>query len=488
MRYARRVIESYVDLTYRGVSLGRRIKLTQVRPSSGYLELPAPMPVGTHVAVATDDGVTFDATVTWVHEQVAGSERVPGMVVAPELAVEAAASWWRARVALADEDPTKLRRTRPVTARPRPQSRSTPPAQKTVTDRMPAVIADLEARVTAAARVEPPAQATPAGTTAGAVPWVSAGALAASGDAIVSAAPVASGGPAGHAVAAESDASRESAAPASAAPASETPATEAPESDLPAESDMLTTRAMAAASEPAEASDVLATRAMAAAGEPPAESDMLATRAMAAASEPPEASNMPAESDMPAESAAPTAPTEGDTLVAGDTLAMAAAPPAADAPAATDTLDDPRLEPPVTLSDLEPVMRRTGEHEVVDDGKHTMIMDSVDPAAIGLEAGASGEIALSRAGDLGEPLAIGGAAGASDPADPADSTSSDDDAIAASATDPGLGIVQDMTPPEAATGDDAGPGRDGEAGEPGSPGDGDKPPPRRGWFRRRTKR
>ena len=45
----RLVSESFVDLTYRGLPLGRRIKLTQVRPSSGYLELAAPMPVGTAI-------------------------------------------------------------------------------------------------------------------------------------------------------------------------------------------------------------------------------------------------------------------------------------------------------------------------------------------------------------------------------------------------------------------------------------------------------
>jgi len=54
------VNESFVDLTYRGLSLGRRIKLTQVRPSSGYLELPSPMPVGTLVAISTDDGSPWE--------------------------------------------------------------------------------------------------------------------------------------------------------------------------------------------------------------------------------------------------------------------------------------------------------------------------------------------------------------------------------------------------------------------------------------------
>jgi hypothetical protein len=98
------VIESFVDLTYRGLSLGRRIRLSQVRPSSGALELSAPMPVGTQIAIATDDGVSFDATVTWIHEQVGGSDRPPGMTVAPALTAALAAAWWSARVVLPDDE------------------------------------------------------------------------------------------------------------------------------------------------------------------------------------------------------------------------------------------------------------------------------------------------------------------------------------------------------------------------------------------------
>jgi hypothetical protein len=151
------VIESFVDLTYRGLSLGRRIKLGQVRPSSGYLELATPMPVGTHVAITSDDGVTIEATVTWVYEQVAGSDRTPGMIVSPALAAEPAAAWWKARVTLPDDDAPRARapRPRPVTVRPRPKTLSAPP-EVTVVDTVPAIIADLDARVAAAAGLPPP--------------------------------------------------------------------------------------------------------------------------------------------------------------------------------------------------------------------------------------------------------------------------------------------------------------------------------------------
>ena len=116
------MIESFVDLTYRGLSLGRRVKLSQVRPSTGYLETPAPMPVGTPILIATDEGVTLEATVTAIHEQTAGSDKAPGMTVAPKLAGEAPESWWRARVAYPDEvkaAPVVSRTSSKVTVRPR---------------------------------------------------------------------------------------------------------------------------------------------------------------------------------------------------------------------------------------------------------------------------------------------------------------------------------------------------------------------------------
>lgn len=142
------MIESFVDLTYRGLSLGRRIKLTQVRPSSGTLELATPMPVGTQVAIATDDGVTFEATVRWVNEQIAGTDRTPGMVVVPVLVADPAAAWWKARVALPDEDKPKPRpsRNRPVTVRPRSHTQPGPPPAEAIAEairgEVPMVITD----------------------------------------------------------------------------------------------------------------------------------------------------------------------------------------------------------------------------------------------------------------------------------------------------------------------------------------------------------
>jgi hypothetical protein len=113
---------------YRSLSLGRRIKLTQVRPSTGYLEHPTPMPVGTAVAISTDDGIVFDAIVTQIHEQVGGSETAPGMMIKPALVDDRRTAWWRERVTLPELEVAKRpERTRPVTVRPRSHTIPTPP-------------------------------------------------------------------------------------------------------------------------------------------------------------------------------------------------------------------------------------------------------------------------------------------------------------------------------------------------------------------------
>ncbi len=123
----RAMSESFVDLTYRGLALGRRVRLTQVRPTAGYLELPTPMPVGTTIAIVTDDGLALDAKVLAIHEQVGAAPvasgpvaaptasppvRIPGMLVAPVLAHDVAQTWWAARVSLPDLEPTPVTPTR----------------------------------------------------------------------------------------------------------------------------------------------------------------------------------------------------------------------------------------------------------------------------------------------------------------------------------------------------------------------------------------
>ena len=152
------MLESLIDLTYRGIPLGRGIKLTQVRPTTGYVELASPMPVGSEISITTDDGVACGATVSWVHELVAGSDHVPGMIVTPRLAGDAAA-WWQARTHLPADDLARpaLPRNRPVTVRPRSHTQPMQGVQG-APQTMPAILADLNARVAGTAvdpRIDP---------------------------------------------------------------------------------------------------------------------------------------------------------------------------------------------------------------------------------------------------------------------------------------------------------------------------------------------
>lgn len=242
VRYDARVTESFVDLSYRGLSLGRRIKLSQVRPTTGYLEHPTPMPVGTPVAITTDDGLVIDATVAVVHEQVGGSDRAPGMLVKPTLG-DAAATWWQARVTLPEEEqPAPAGRTKPITVRPRTHTIPEPARVEAV----PEPVSDRTTQATG------------------------------------------------------------------------------PELDRPPPADHVTTQPIA----------VVASELPAGAGKK--------TTVMAAVDQ--------------------------------ELLAQL-------------TKEDPAA--------LETLVRRTGEHAVVDDGQRTMIMDAIDPAALGLEASASGSMAAA---------------------------------------------------------------------------------------------
>lgn len=81
---------------YRGLPLGNRVRLTDAMVDGGFLELVAPMPVGTTLTLATTEGVAFEVTVTEVREH-----GTPGMVVRPVVS-PAAEAWWGAHVGSVD--------------------------------------------------------------------------------------------------------------------------------------------------------------------------------------------------------------------------------------------------------------------------------------------------------------------------------------------------------------------------------------------------
>jgi hypothetical protein len=402
------VIESFVDLTYRGVSLGRRIKLSQVRPTSGYLEIPAPMPVGTQIAIATDDGVTFDATVTWVYEQVAGADRVPGMIVTPRLAADHAAAWWTSRVALPDEDLRRVTRTRPVTA-PRPRSHSKPvpppipstsstPTGDPMSERAP-ILADLAARVTAAAGLASPAASVPS-------------------------------------------------APTLAAP---TRPTTLPGVSMPMiMTTPISSAAMAAATPPSGASH----------GE-----GELPTVVMPALDQQRLERRSREDQDDVGERAALERRSREDQDDVGERAALERR--------SREDQDDARERAALELQsrtfDPEPVMRRTGEHDVVDDGYQTVIMASVDPAAIGLDVDAVSDTAVTGQLPAASDAALSSASGEID---------------AATTTKLAAAAPADLSD----TVDDSAASAPGDRPGPDGPDSPDGKPPRRGWFRRRTKR
>ncbi len=109
-------MESFVDVTYHGLEVARRAKLIEVAPDAGTVEVAAPMPVGTQLVLAIEGGISIHAVVGGVHEQVAGSDRAPGMRVKPALDSDAASRWWAERVTVASAVVTPTRPPLEMTA------------------------------------------------------------------------------------------------------------------------------------------------------------------------------------------------------------------------------------------------------------------------------------------------------------------------------------------------------------------------------------
>jgi hypothetical protein len=152
--------EVFVDVTYRGLELGRRLKLREVGPSTAYLEHGTPMPVGAEVLLATDEGLSIAVTVVRVHEQVAGAEMPPGMRVQASGLDGAAAGWWRDLVSREDPQIPELevapmRRPKPLEPPPMPRP---PPA---IDDAPPAEEVEPAAASGEPAPADPPTEKMP---------------------------------------------------------------------------------------------------------------------------------------------------------------------------------------------------------------------------------------------------------------------------------------------------------------------------------------
>ncbi len=134
--------DAFVDVTYRGLEVGRRLRIRAFSSEAAYVEAPLPMPVGTPIELAIDNGMRIAAVVARVHEQVGGSDKPPGMRVRPTLD-DAARTWWEDAVA---SWPEGVPSTDEVT---RPMRVSTPPPMGA-----PRTIAAAETRPQAGAMTE----------------------------------------------------------------------------------------------------------------------------------------------------------------------------------------------------------------------------------------------------------------------------------------------------------------------------------------------
>jgi len=95
--------EQFVNVSYRGIDVGKSLRMAEFGPSTAYLQVTTPMPVGTQIDIETDGGLRMTARVLRVQEQVAGAEHAPGMRIGVGDVSGDAKAWWQALVD--SEDP-----------------------------------------------------------------------------------------------------------------------------------------------------------------------------------------------------------------------------------------------------------------------------------------------------------------------------------------------------------------------------------------------
>ena len=79
-----------VDVFYCGLPVGTQLSMKNVGPTSAFLELPNPMPVGTIIDIAREGHNELPARVMRVQEQVKGVDHAPGM----HIRLDSAPTWW----------------------------------------------------------------------------------------------------------------------------------------------------------------------------------------------------------------------------------------------------------------------------------------------------------------------------------------------------------------------------------------------------------
>lgn len=121
--------EQLVDVTYRGLDVGRGLRLSQVGPGSAHLACDAPLPVGTALVLAVADGIRIPARVLRVHES---ADALPvGMRIGVVALEDEAKSWWDRMVTADDLVIPEPARTRAAEGEPEAQVLADEPATAT---------------------------------------------------------------------------------------------------------------------------------------------------------------------------------------------------------------------------------------------------------------------------------------------------------------------------------------------------------------------
>lgn len=118
--------EQLVDVSYRGLSVGTSVALRDFGPTTAYLEVDDPMPVGSVVDVTHDGGEGFSARVIHVREKTDSAPNA-GMRISVEGLPDAVRGWWSSHVSQED----------PPTATPPPEPAPEPVPEPAEAARVP---------------------------------------------------------------------------------------------------------------------------------------------------------------------------------------------------------------------------------------------------------------------------------------------------------------------------------------------------------------
>jgi hypothetical protein len=142
--------EELVDVSYRGIEVGSRLKLTEVGTQTAYVEISKPMPVGATLEITTDGGPALTGLVLRVREQVAGAEKAAGMRISVGQLEGDAKAWWDERVSVRDpvipappgmpaqEEPAPVETPAPAAAAPAEEAAAPVPAEPAAEEEAPA--------------------------------------------------------------------------------------------------------------------------------------------------------------------------------------------------------------------------------------------------------------------------------------------------------------------------------------------------------------